>query len=52
MMVVRVEEDGPVWTVVQSHAEARNTMDPDSTDALVEAFAEFDRTEDAPVAVL
>jgi len=42
-----------VWTVVHSRfAEARNAMDPDSADALVQAFREFDADDSASVAVL
>ena len=37
--MVRIEKRGAVWTVVHSRfAEARNAMDPDSADALVQAF--------------
>ena len=41
-MVVRIEKDGPVWTVIHDRPEARNAMDPESADALTEAFLEFD----------
>jgi hypothetical protein len=27
-MTVRIEKDGPVWTVTHSRPEARNAMDP------------------------
>ena len=37
-MVVRIEKDGPVWTVIHDRPEARNAMDPESADALTEAF--------------
>ena len=41
--MVRIEKQGAVWTVIHSRfAEARNAMDPDSADALVAAFKEFD----------
>jgi len=50
-MTVRIEKDGPVWTVIHDRPEARNAMDPDSADALVEAFLEFDAADDASVAV-
>src|SRR5690606_19576885 len=50
-MTVRIEKDGPVWTVIHSRPEARNAMDPDSADALTEAFLEFDRDPAASVAV-
>lgn len=51
-MTVRIEKDGPVWTVIHSRPEVRNAMDPESADALVEAFQAFDRDHDASVAVL
>jgi enoyl-CoA hydratase len=51
-MAVRIEKKGRVWTVIHSRAEARNAMDPQSADALVTAFEEFDRDENAAVAVL
>lgn len=48
-----MERDGAVWTVVHSRfGEARNAMDPDSADALVAAFKEFDRDPTASVGVL
>src|SRR5579859_1320669 len=51
-MTVRIEKKGKVWTVIHSRAEARNAMDPQSADALVEAFTAFDRDPDAAAAVL
>jgi enoyl-CoA hydratase len=51
-MTVRIEKSGAVWTVVHSRPEARNAMDPESADALVEAFRAFDRDPGAAVAVL
>src|SRR5216110_2500496 len=51
-MTVRIEKKGRVWTVIHSRAEARNAMDPESADALVAAFQQFDRDADAAVAVL
>lgn len=50
-MTVRIERDGPVWTVVHSRPEARNAVDPPSAKALFEAFVEFDRDDTASVAV-
>jgi enoyl-CoA hydratase len=49
---VRIEKKGRVWTVIHSRAEARNAMDPESADALVDAFLRFDKDPDAAVAVL
>jgi enoyl-CoA hydratase len=51
-MVVRTERSGRVTTVVHHRPEARNAMDPDSADALVEAFLAFNADPDASVAVL
>ncbi len=50
-MTVRIEKNDSVWTVIHSRAEARNAMDPDSADALTEAFLEFDADDSASVAV-
>lgn len=50
-MNVRIEKDGPVWTVIHSRPAARNAMDPDSARALYEAFLSFDADADARVAV-
>src|SRR2546425_55539 len=50
-MTVRIEKKGRVWTVIHSRPQARNAMDPESADALVEAFTAFDRDADAAVAV-
>ncbi len=51
-MSVRIERNGAVTTVIHSRFEARNAMDPDSADALVEAFERFDADPDSSVAVL
>jgi enoyl-CoA hydratase len=51
-MSVRIEKKGKVWTVIHSRPQARNAMDPESADALVEAFTAFDRDREAAVAVL
>ena len=51
-MSVRIEKAGSVWTVIHSRPEARNAMDPDSADALVQAFESFDVDPAASVAVL
>ena len=50
-MSVRIEKDGPVWTVIHSRQEARNAMDPESATALFEAFRSFDADVTASVAV-
>ena len=41
-----------MWTVIHSRPEARNAMDPESADALVAAFEDFDNNPEAKVAVL
>ena len=51
-MSVRIEKKGKVWTVIHSRPQARNAMDPESADALVDAFVAFDRDKEAAVAVL
>lgn len=51
--MVRIEVNDKVWTIVHSRFEAaRNAMDPESADALVEAFLAFDADPSASVAVL
>src|SRR5688572_32620086 len=52
VMAVRIEKKGRVWTVIHSRPEARNAMNPESADALVAAFQEFDKDPEAAVAVL
>ena len=51
-MAVKLEQDGYVTTVVHSRPEARNAMDPESADALVDAFLGFEADDNARVAVL
>ena len=50
-MSVRIEKQGPVWTVIHSRPEARNAMDPQSAAELYRAFIEFDTDPGARVAV-
>lgn len=50
-MSVRIERDGPVFTVVLSRPEVRNAVDRKTADALADAFREFE-AGDAAVAVL
>ena len=45
-MTVRIEKNGPVWTIIHDRPEARNAMDPESADALTGAFLEFDADKD------
>ncbi|MFG2973221.1 crotonase/enoyl-CoA hydratase family protein [Streptomyces sp. NPDC048331] len=49
---VRVERDGPVYTVILSRPEVRNAVDGPTAARLADAFREFDADEDAAVAVL
>jgi enoyl-CoA hydratase len=49
---VRVERDGPVFTVLLSRPERRNAVDRATAAALAEAFREFDADDGAAVAVL
>ena len=51
-MPVRIENNGPVRTVIHSRAAARNAMDPASADALTQAFLDFEADDTASVAVL
>ena len=50
-MPVRIEKDGPVWTVIHSRPEARNAMDPESAEALYDAFLTFEADDGADIAV-
>jgi len=50
-MVVSVEKNGAVWTVIHSRPDARNAMNPESAAALYDAFLSFDADNDAAVAV-
>jgi enoyl-CoA hydratase len=49
---VRVERDGPVWTVLLSRPERRNAVDGATAAALADAFRGFEAEDDAAVAVL
>jgi len=49
---VRVEKSGPVTTVIIDRPQARNAVDGPTAAALYAAFDEFDRDDDAAVAVL
>jgi enoyl-CoA hydratase len=48
---VRVEKDGPVTTVILNRPEVRNAVDPETGEALVRAFLDFEQDETASVAV-
>ncbi len=49
---VRIERDGPVFTVVLGRPEVRNAVDGPTAAQLADAFREFDSDPDASVAVL
>ncbi|HZU61512.1 MAG TPA: crotonase/enoyl-CoA hydratase family protein [Solirubrobacteraceae bacterium] len=49
---VRVEREGPVYTVVLSRPDRRNAVDGATAAALAEAFRRFEEAQDAAVAVL
>ncbi|ONI91516.1 enoyl-CoA hydratase [Actinosynnema sp. ALI-1.44] len=51
-MSVVVDRDGPVTIISIDRAEARNAVDHAHAAALTEAFEEFDKDDDASVAVL
>ncbi len=51
-MSVRVEREGPVYTVLLSRPERRNAVDGATAAALADTFREFDADPDAAVAVL
>lgn len=51
-MSVRVEKQGPVFTVIIDRPEAKNAVDGPTAASLAEAFREFDADESAAVAVL
>jgi len=42
-MTVRIEKSRNVWNVIHSRTETRNAMNPESADALQEAFLEFEK---------
>lgn len=51
-MSVRVEKDGPVYTVILDRRAHKNAVDRATADALAEAFRAFEADEHAKVAVL
>ena len=50
-MTVRIEKSRNVWTVIHSRPETCNAINPESADALQEAFLEFEKGKGAAVAV-
>ena len=51
-MDVTTEKKDRVWTVIIDRPEARNAVNRQTADQLVEAFLQFDRDDHAAVAVL
>ncbi|MBV8977012.1 MAG: crotonase/enoyl-CoA hydratase family protein [Alphaproteobacteria bacterium] len=49
---VRVERQGAVTTIILNRPEARNAVDRPTADALAAAFLDFERDDEAKVAVL
>lgn len=49
---VRIERDGPVFTVILARPEVRNAVDGPTARQLADAFRAFDADADAAVAVL
>jgi enoyl-CoA hydratase len=49
---VRIEKSGPVTTVILNRPEVRNAVDRPTAEALAAAFLEFERDDNALVAVL
>lgn len=50
-MAIRIERSGKVATVIHSRPEARNAMDPDSAEALTQAFLTLDRDSEVSAIV-
>jgi enoyl-CoA hydratase len=51
-MTIRTKKDGDIAIVAIDRPEARNAVDPGTAEELFRAFVEFDRDEEAKVAVL
>ena len=51
LMTVRIEKYKNLRNVIHSQTETQNAMNPESADALQEAFLEFEKGECAAVAV-
>ncbi|MEP7303161.1 MAG: crotonase/enoyl-CoA hydratase family protein [Caldimonas sp.] len=52
MATIRIEQDGPVWTVTIDRPEVRNAVDGPTARALADAFRAFDADDGARVAIL
>ena len=51
-MTIRIDRDGDIAIVTIDRRQARNAVDPETAEELFRAFVEFDRDEEAKVAVL
>ncbi len=51
-MTIRIEKSGSVWTIINARPEARNAINPTTSDALYSAFVAFEEDANAAVAVL
>lgn len=51
-MLVLTEKSGPVTTIIINRPEVRNAVNGPTAEALADAFRDFERDEDAKVAVL
>ncbi|MGZ3667258.1 MAG: enoyl-CoA hydratase-related protein, partial [Ktedonobacterales bacterium] len=51
-MGLRIEQDGPITTVILSRQEVRNAVDRETAQELADAFRAFDGDPDALVGVL
>ncbi|NUN15834.1 MAG: crotonase/enoyl-CoA hydratase family protein [Myxococcales bacterium] len=52
MTAIRIEPDGPVWTLILSRPSHKNAVDRDTAQALADAFRAFEAEETASVGVL
>ena len=50
-MTVHIEKSGPVTTVINDRINARSACDPETADALTQAFLAFDADPSARIAV-
>jgi enoyl-CoA hydratase len=50
--MIRIEKNGPVWTIILARPERRNAVDRAAARALADAFREFEADESARVGVL
>ncbi len=50
--MIKIEKDNPVYTVIIDNPEFRNAIDRPSAQALADAFREFERDDEALIAVL